>query len=84
MKRTNLVLNEQYLEDATRLLGAKTYSEAVNKALEQTIKLYHLRQLADVTGTGLWEGDLGVMREDVRSSKDVLKSKKKTKTKRKG
>jgi hypothetical protein len=64
MKRTNLVLNEEYLEHATRLLGAKTYSEAVNRALQETIKLYHIRGLVDLMGQGLWQGDLAEGRED--------------------
>ena len=37
MKRTNLVLDEKLLIETTRLLGAKTYSAAVNKAMEETI-----------------------------------------------
>ena len=43
MKRTNLVLNEEKLEEAVRLSGAKTYSEAVNTALDEFVKLIHLR-----------------------------------------
>lgn len=77
MKRTNLVLNEEYLENATRLLGAKTYSEAVNKALQETIKLYYIRALIDLTGQGLWQGDLAEMRQD--QVKAPAKSKRKAK-----
>ena len=32
MKRTNLVLDADLLEEATRVLGVKTYSAAVNLA----------------------------------------------------
>jgi Arc/MetJ family transcription regulator len=39
MKRTNLVLNEDLLNEATRVLGAKTYSAAVNTALQEVIRL---------------------------------------------
>src|SRR5439155_23019720 len=38
MKRTNLVLNEELLDEATRILGAKTYSEAVNTALQEVVR----------------------------------------------
>ena len=38
MRRTNLVLDDQLLEQATRVLGAKTYSAAVNTALEEVIR----------------------------------------------
>ncbi len=64
MKRTNLVLDENLLKTATQLLGAKTYSAAVNQALEQAIRVAKVRGLADLFGTGIWDGDLGEMRED--------------------
>ena len=64
MKRTNLVLDEQLLETATRLLGARTYSAAVNKALQEAIRVVRLRDLSDLFGSGIWEGDLAEMRED--------------------
>jgi len=64
MKRTNLVLDEEKLETATKLMGARTYSEAVNRALEQAIQLIHIRGLAPLTGTKVWEGDLSEMRKD--------------------
>lgn len=64
MKRTNLVLDEQLLEKATQLLGEKTYSATVNKALEEAIKLVSLRNLMSFEGSNLWEGDLGDMRQD--------------------
>lgn len=64
MKRTNLVLDENLLRAATRLLGAKTYSAAVNQALEETIRVAKVRGLADLFGTGAWEGELPQMRRD--------------------
>jgi hypothetical protein len=39
MKRTNLVLDEHLLAQATQVLAAKTYSAAVNTALEEVIRL---------------------------------------------
>lgn len=64
MKRTNLVLNEALLEEATKLLGEKTYSGAVNKALEEVIKLKKARKILNWVGSGIWEGDLEEMRAD--------------------
>lgn len=64
MKRTNLVLDEELLKTATRVLGAKTYSAAVNQALEDAIRTAKIRGLADLFGTGIWEGSLSAMRED--------------------
>lgn len=64
MKRTNLVLDEELLREAVNRLGTKTYSEAVNLALEQSIKLAKMRGILDLVGSGAWEGDLSAMRED--------------------
>jgi Arc/MetJ family transcription regulator len=67
MKRTNLVLDEQLLAEATRVLGAKTYSAAVNQALEEVLRLRKVQQLADFFGSRLWEGNLAEMRGDPNS-----------------
>lgn len=64
MKRTNLVLNELLLETATQVLGMKTYSAAVNKALEEAIRMARIRNLSHFVGKSLWEGDLSQMRDD--------------------
>jgi Arc/MetJ family transcription regulator len=64
MKRTNLVLDEQLLEQATRLSGEKTYSRAVERALEEFVRRVQARQILDLVGSGLWEGSLGEMRHD--------------------
>ena len=64
MKRTNLVLDEQLLEEATRLSGEKTLSAAVNRALEDFVRRVKARRILGLRGSGLWEGDLGTMRRD--------------------
>lgn len=64
MKRTNLVLDERLLEEATRLSGERTYSRAVERALEEFIKRAKARQILDLAGSGLWEGNLSMVRED--------------------
>jgi len=64
MKRTNLVLDAQVLEEAMRISGEKTYSETVRRALEEYVKRARARQILSLRGTGIWEGDLGEMRED--------------------
>jgi Arc/MetJ family transcription regulator len=73
MKRTNLVLDEVKLKTAARLLGAKTYSAAVNQALDEVIQLVHVRGLAQWFGSGLWEGNLAEMREDERAQRPAKK-----------
>jgi Arc/MetJ family transcription regulator len=64
MKRTNLVLNDELLKEATRVLGAKTYSAAVNQALEEVLRIKEVQALPQFFGTGLWDGDLAEMRQD--------------------
>jgi len=64
MKRTNLVLREDLLEEAVRLSGEKTYSRAVERALEEFIRRVKARQILQLQGSGAWQGDLGEMRDD--------------------
>ncbi len=69
MKRTNLVLNEEVLEEATRLSGEKTYSAAVMRALEDFVRRAKARQILELRGSGLWDGDLPEMRGERRRKK---------------
>jgi Arc/MetJ family transcription regulator len=66
MKRTNLVLDESLLQEAARVLGAKTYSAAVNLALEEIVNVRKIQNLQQFFGKDLWEGDLAEMREDAK------------------
>jgi Arc/MetJ family transcription regulator len=66
MKRTNLVLDAQLLEDALRLSGERTYSRAVERALREFVNRVRSRQILELQGSGLWEGDLATMRRDSR------------------
>lgn len=64
MKRTNLIIDEQLLAEAKRLLGANTQSDTVNQALAETIRMLKIRGLIGFFGTGVWTGDLAEMRDD--------------------
>jgi Arc/MetJ family transcription regulator len=64
MKRTNLVLDEQLLEEATRLSGERTYSRAVNRALRDYVRRARAGRILELAGQGLWEGNLSEMRRD--------------------
>jgi hypothetical protein len=68
MKRTNLVLREDVLEEATRLSGEKTYSQTVNRALVELIQRHKARRILELAGKGLWSGELGEMRGDAKKS----------------
>lgn len=60
------MLDEDTLEQATRILGLKTYSATVNEALKEVIRREGLRRLAGTFGKIRWHGDLSEMREDRR------------------
>ncbi len=64
MKRTNLVLDESLLKEAVQLSGAKTYSKTVDLALHEFVRRAKARGILGLVGSGLWEGDLSVMRDD--------------------
>ncbi len=44
MKRTNVILDEQLLEDAVELTGEKTYSAAINRALSEMVRKLKLKR----------------------------------------
>jgi Arc/MetJ family transcription regulator len=64
MKRTNLVLDERLLEQAVKLSGERTYSAAVDRALHEFVQRATARNILSLAGSGLWQGDLSVARED--------------------
>jgi Arc/MetJ family transcription regulator len=64
MKRTNLVLDEQLLEETLRVSGERTYSAAVQAALREFVRRAKARKIVALQGSGLWHGDLPAVRED--------------------
>jgi hypothetical protein len=64
MKRTNLVLDEAILDEAHRVGGERTYSRTVERALSEFIRRAKARKILELTGSGAWQGDLAVVRED--------------------
>lgn len=64
MKRANLVLDEQLLEDALRVSGERTYSAAVGRALREFVSRARAGRILDLAHKGAWEGDLSEMRGD--------------------
>lgn len=71
MRRTNLVLNEQVLEEATQLSGKRTYSATVDFALAELVRRARAGQILELAGSGAWEGDLGEMRSDYHSERET-------------
>jgi Arc/MetJ family transcription regulator len=64
MRRTNLVLDGDLLEEAVRVSGERTYSRTVERALRELVARARARRILDLAGSGLWHGDLSVVRED--------------------
>jgi Arc/MetJ family transcription regulator len=64
MKRTNLVLDEKLLEEATRLSSLRTYSKTVDLALSEFVRRARAGKILELAGSGQWEGELGAMRRD--------------------
>jgi Arc/MetJ family transcription regulator len=74
MVRTNLVLDRELLEEATRTLGVKTYSAAVNTALAEVLRIRKIQALPQFFGQGLWEGELSEVRRDSGDSATPARS----------
>jgi Arc/MetJ family transcription regulator len=64
MKRTNLVLDEKLLEEATRLSAQRTYSRTVDLALSEFVRRARAGKILGLAASGLWEGNLSAMRRD--------------------
>jgi hypothetical protein len=64
MKRTNLVLRADLLEETLRVSRERTYSKAVERAMEEFVRRARARRILDLAGSGSWEVDLSVVRED--------------------
>jgi len=64
MKRTNLVLDAALLEATLKASGERTYSRAVERAMQEFVRRSKARRILDLAGSGEWSGDLAVVRED--------------------
>ncbi|HHI94517.1 MAG TPA: type II toxin-antitoxin system VapB family antitoxin [Gammaproteobacteria bacterium] len=60
--RTNIVIDDELMNDAIRLTGAKTKREAVEIALKSLIELKKQENIRKFRGKLKWEGDLNDMR----------------------
>lgn len=61
--RTNIVLNEELVEEAMRLSNAHTKKEVVDQALQSFVAHLKRRNMKSLFGKVKWEGDLKKMRE---------------------
>lgn len=72
------MVDEKLLNEALALMGARTYSEAVNQSLAESIQLRKAQEILSWAGSGIWQGDLSEMREDKSEKSDKVKKKSKS------
>jgi Arc/MetJ family transcription regulator len=80
MKRTNVVLDEDLLEEAVRISGERTYARTIERALREMVRRAAARGIDQLAGSGLWVGSLSEMRGDqpsvVRETRNVYRVRK--------
>jgi Arc/MetJ family transcription regulator len=64
--RTNIVIDEDLMQDALRLSGVKTKREAVELGLRTLVRLRQQEELRKLRGKLDWQGDLDTMRSDTK------------------
>jgi Arc/MetJ family transcription regulator len=70
MKRTNVVLDEELLEEAVRVSGERTYARTIERALQEMVRRAKVRGIEQLAGTGLWAGHLSDMRGDAPMARE--------------
>jgi Arc/MetJ family transcription regulator len=63
MKRQNLMIQEDLLKEAQETLGLRTFSETVNHALKEALRVEKLKKMTELFGKVEWEGDTKEMRK---------------------
>lgn len=62
--RTNIVIDDQLMEESLRLTGLKTKREVVELGLRTLLRLKQQEQIRQYRGKLAWQGDLAAMRID--------------------
>ena len=55
MKRRNLIVDENLLEEARKAGGIRTFSETVNRALKEYLRSLEAERIFELEGVGLLE-----------------------------
>jgi Arc/MetJ family transcription regulator len=61
---TNIDIDQKKVAEVMSLLNIKTKKEAVDKALENYLRILSAQELLKMKGSNVWEGDLDQMRTD--------------------
>lgn len=67
MKRTNVVLDDNLVEDCIKATGIKTRKALIDHALKELLRHEKQTKILDLKGNINWEGNLDEWRQD-RSS----------------
>ena len=62
--RTNIVIDDELLNEVIRLTGAKTKKDAVEMGLRTLVRVKKQEKIKAYKGKLLWDGDLDSMRTD--------------------
>lgn len=64
--RTNIVIDDQLMQDTLKATGLKTKREAVELGLRTLLRLRQQDALRSLKGKLAWQGDLSAMRTDAK------------------
>jgi Arc/MetJ family transcription regulator len=62
--RTNIIIDDELIDQARRLSGLKTKRAIVEEALKMLISSYEQAEVRNLRGKLRWEGDLDKLREN--------------------
>jgi len=67
MKRTNVVLDDNLVEDCIKITGIKTRKALIDHALRELLRHENQMKILDLKGNINWEGNLDELRQDRNS-----------------
>ena len=67
MKRTNIVLDDDLVEDCIKATGIKTQKALIDHALRELLRHENQTKILDLKGKINWEGNLEEWRQDRNS-----------------
>lgn len=63
MSRTNINIDDELIRKAAKLTHLKTKRQIVHRALESLVKIEERKAILHYFGSGIWKGDLKVLRK---------------------
>ena len=67
MKRTNVVLDDNLVEDCIKATGIKTRKALIDHAIKELLRHENQIKILDLKGNINWEGNLDEWRQDRKS-----------------